>query len=175
MTRCAESDAGMAGELNMCAVESLADLPGEDIKERVPDSVEVQAFLICDSVMRDAQSGKSIISGVFENVFAPSFPVEMAQLAAYFRVRILDRSIRHTVSLSRMSPSGLRENMPLVDLAVAPNGIAEGSINIMGFPFPSPGGYRIDLMIDGMVVAGFSLTAHAIAQATVSEDSNAKN
>jgi len=140
------------------------------------DSVEVQAFLICDSVMRDSQTGKFIINGVFERVWAPAFPVGLPQLSAYFRIRVENKASPHTVALSLASPSGVREKMPPLGLAVSPNGIAEGSINIMGFPFHSPGEYRIELLIDDTIVAGFTLVAAVLAtKPSVTGGSNVAN
>jgi hypothetical protein len=120
-------------------------------------TLEVQAFLLCDSVMRDAQTGKAIIHGVFDRIWATNFPAVHKSCAAYFRIRIDDVSRDYKLELVVVTPSGLRQPMPEIPLAVA-NSLAEGNINIEGLPLPEAGSYEIELRINKSRVARFFLT-----------------
>ena len=44
----------------------------------------VQAFLVCDSVIIDSQTGKKSLIGTFTHIWAPRFPCQHNQMGIYF-------------------------------------------------------------------------------------------
>lgn len=122
--------------------------------------LQVSAFLLCDAVVRDVQTGKTVIQGIFDTVFAPSFPAVHPALAAYFRIQFDGRpNIRVAASLAIDIPSGLRTISPELELVnMGPTGTTEGWINIQGLNFPEPGQYTFELLINGDPVATYRIT-----------------
>ena len=121
--------------------------------------VEVLAFLVCDSTMKDASTGKATLSGIFDRLWARQFPCLHPRCSIYFRLRFLDQNTKATeLTLVITSPSGMKQAMPSVTLPVQEGGIAEGSINIEGLPFPAEGAYEIELRIDNERLTGYPLT-----------------
>jgi hypothetical protein len=113
-------------------------------------NLEVVAFLICDSVVRDATSGKTSVQGIFDTVNAANTPAVQAGMTVYFRLKFEQHVANATASLAIQPPSGIRHitpDLPLVN--VGPTGATEGWINIQGMVFPEYGMYGIDLLING--------------------------
>lgn len=117
---------------------------------------EVQAFLLCDSVIRDAQSGKAFLQGVFDRIWVRALPATHRECAAYFRIRFEDQA-RHSFNLNIKAPSGLSQPTPESPIVLGPTNIAEGAIKIEGLPLPDEGRYEIQFLIDGTKVATYIL------------------
>ncbi len=125
--------------------------------------VELDALLLCDSVSRDAATGKWILTGVFNVVSAASFPVTHSSMDAFVRVRFdgADRPTdgdRPTLVLACRGPDGDRREMSALPLQVDASGLAEGFLRIQGFPFEQPGVYHFDGLVDGRRVGGTVLS-----------------
>jgi hypothetical protein len=118
--------------------------------------MEVQAFLLCDSVAQDATSGKSVVYGVFDKIWVRALPAVHRNCALFFRIRFDDQN-QHNVSLNLIPPSGLRNEMPAIPVAVGPTNIAQGTINVEGLPIPEEGRYEIQFLVDGVRIASYML------------------
>jgi hypothetical protein len=125
--------------------------------------MEVQAFLLCDSVVQDVQTGKSFVHGIFDRIWARSFPAVHRSCAAFFRIRFDDQG-DHSVSLNLIAPSGLRQPTPSIPVTVGPTNIAQGTINIQGLPFPEEGRYEFELRVDDRRVARYMLDVIAVGE-----------
>jgi hypothetical protein len=123
--------------------------------------MEVQAFLLCDSVVQDSQTGKTFVQGIFDRVSTRSFPAVHQACSAFYRIRF-DGQGDHSISLTLIAPSGLRQPMPSIPLAMGPTNIAQGTINIQGLPFMEEGRYEFELNVDAQRVASYSLDVIAI-------------
>jgi hypothetical protein len=121
--------------------------------------VSLSAFLLCDSVARDAGTGKAIINGVFDRIWTRALPAVHASMAFYFRLVFDDPAEPHRFSLRYESPSHVQQMMgPELNLNVGATGVAEGAMNIQGFVLPEAGQYRFSLFVDGEVVGDFIMT-----------------
>ncbi len=117
-------------------------------------NIKLSAFLICESVSRDASSGKASIQGVFDTVFAPSVPAIHPRLAIYFRLMVDDPTAQLAPSLAFIDPTGLRNVMPdLPPLNLGTSGITEGTINLQALNFAQFGQYQVELLINHISVA----------------------
>ncbi len=139
----------------------------------MPGECDLQAFLLCDSMMRDAETGKSIISGVFDRIWAEKYPALHASLSVYFRFILPVAKSTFKMQLDFITPSGLRQSMPELPGSAGPRGIAEGAISIQGLPLPEPGDYTFELLIDGRRVAGYRLMASLAGEGNVPSPDNA--
>jgi hypothetical protein len=119
--------------------------------------MEIQAFLLCDSVVQDAQSGKSFVHGVFDRIWVKALPAVHRTCAIFFRIRFEDQG-QHNLTLLVVPPSGLSSPMPVIPITVGPpENVAQGVINIEGLPIPEEGRYEIELLIDDVSQARYIL------------------
>jgi Family of unknown function (DUF6941) len=125
--------------------------------------MEVQAFLLCDSVVQDAQTGKSFVHGIFDRIWTRSFPAVHQSCAAFFRIRFDDQG-NHNVSLNLIAPSGLRQPTPSIPVTMGSTNVAQGTINIQGLPLPVEGRYEFELLVDQQRVARYMLDVIAIGE-----------
>jgi hypothetical protein len=117
-------------------------------------NIDLLAFLVCESVSRDAQSGKASIQGVFDIVFAPSVPAIHPRLAVYFRLVVDDLTAQIVPTLAFIDPSGLRNVMPdLPPLNLGRSGLTEGTINLQALNFSQFGRYSVELLLNHIPVA----------------------
>jgi len=124
---------------------------------------DVQAFLLCDSVVQDAQSGKSSVQGVFDRIWTRVLPAVHPTCAVFFRVRFDDQS-EHRIVLVIVAPSGLRSEMPPIPVVIGPTNVGQGTINIEGLPIPEEGRYEIHMLVDGNRAAIYNLDVINISE-----------
>jgi len=99
------------------------------------DKTDLIAFLLCDSVARDASSGKAIITGVFDRIWVPALPAAHPSMCAYFRFRVAgERPAQISIQIRFKRPSGIEQTSPPLPAMAGQNGIVEGSVNLQGFP-----------------------------------------
>jgi hypothetical protein len=128
--------------------------------------LDVQAFLLCDSCVRDVQTGKTSVQGIFDIIYALGFPCMHPQLTAYFRFQFdTTPTIPLDVSLAIMGPSRIRNTSPSTRLNI-PAGAerAEGFIVVQGLQFAEAGKYSFELLVNGHAVSDFILTVEQIGQ-----------
>jgi hypothetical protein len=117
-------------------------------------NINLLAFLICESVIRDAQSGKTSIQGVFDTVFTQSVPAIHPRLAIYFRLKVDNPAARLAPSLAFVEPTGLRNVMPdLPLLNLGGSGLSEGIVNLQALNFSQFGRYEVELLLNNSFVA----------------------
>jgi uncharacterized protein DUF6941 len=132
------------------------------------DSIDfdVQAFLLCDSCVRDVQTGKTSVQGIFDRIFAQAFPCMHPQATIYFRFQFDSTpTLPIDVSIAMKPPSGLRNISPPTRLNL-PAGAerAEGYIVVQGMQFPEAGNYSFELLVNGTAVSDYTLTLERIGQ-----------
>ena len=114
----------------------------------------VKAFLICDQVIHDAQSGKKTLVGVFHELRAEQFPAVHPVLWIYanltdargkyaFEIRFFDVE-RNTV-LGQGTPPEIRIPGPLQT--------TELSAQLRNIALPGPGTYEFQLLVNGDLIA----------------------
>jgi len=132
-------------------------------------SVTVQSFLLCDSVVIDAHSGKTTIQGVFDRLFALQYPATHPSCTLYVRLAADRKEGAPAVSMVVQRPSGAQEQpVPTQTLVVGEDGIAQAIINVQGLPLPEAGIYTFVLVVDGSMVAEFKLAAMTMSAPNVS-------
>jgi hypothetical protein len=120
------------------------------------DGVRVTAFLFCDSVSRDTAQ-KTILVGVFDNIFVQALPAVHPSMAAFFRLEVPEPHHGRRLTIRITTPNGRSETSPELSLSIGPNGVAEGIVNFKDFPLAAVGTYEFALVLDDA-----ELTAYAI-------------
>jgi len=113
----------------------------------------VQAFLVCDSVIIDSQTGKKSLIGTFTHLWAPRFPCQHHQMGIYFcltdaegvyefelRLAYLDQDI--IIGKATLSPFTIKDRLEIHDFG----------INIPSLVFPGPGRYEFRLYANGFFI-----------------------
>ncbi len=113
----------------------------------------VQAFLVCDSVIIDSQTGKKSLIGTFTHLWAPRFPCQHHQMGIYFcltdaegvyefelRLAYLDQDV--IVGKATLSPFTIKDRLEIHDFG----------INIPSLVFPGPGRYEFRLYANGFFI-----------------------
>lgn len=117
------------------------------------NDLQIEAFLICDSVVQDGSTGKYVITGVFDNIWPEKLPAVYGSLTAYFRLRVVSEKKEFKLSIALSPPSRLREQMPDLPVASDANGKIEGSVMVVGLPLREEGRHEVQLCVNGDVVA----------------------
>jgi hypothetical protein len=127
--------------------------------------MEVQSAMLCDSAA--AYEGKLCVLGAFDTFQAQQFPASHHHCSVAVRALTRDEDVGHHQLQARfIDPDGnsvLPDGGPIIPLECPP--VPEESyfrsqnyiFNFNGLPLPSPGQYRIDLALDGKVVAQIPL------------------
>jgi hypothetical protein len=125
-------------------------------------TIRVQAFLLCDSVVIDSQTGKTIIQGVFDNIWAQSFPAMHPYCTLYARLE-LDGASSCEIQIGIRSPSGMYERPLPPQKLIATNSVAQLIMQLQGLPLPEAGRYVFGLIVDGKALTEFPFTASLVA------------
>lgn len=125
----------------------------------MPPTPVVQAFLIADSVIQDRATGKWTVVGIFDQIYAASFPCVHPTVALY--VKVADALGRYTVKVEfRDAQDQAVSAFEGIELEV--KGRARGGefgIATHGLPLAKPGVHRFLLHMNGEYVASASLEA----------------
>jgi hypothetical protein len=114
----------------------------------------LKAFLVCDQIIQDAQSGKKSLIGVFHELKSTRFPAVHPQLWIYanltdahgkyaFEIRLLD--VAEGKVLGRGAPPPIEIPDPLQ--------VTELSAQLRNVTLPSPGTYEFQLHANDQLVA----------------------
>ncbi len=124
----------------------------------------MKAFLVCDHVIQDAQTGKKSLIGVFHELRAERYPAVHPQLWIYanltdghgryaLEIRLVD--VQEGSVLSRGEPPPLEIAGPLQ--------VAELSAQLRNVGLPRPGLYEFHLLSNGQVLATKAVHATLLA------------
>ena len=119
-----------------------------------PPQPVVKAFLVCDQVIQDAQTGKKSLIGVFHELRAERFPARHPLLWIYanltdahgrytFQIRLLD--VERNEVLGRGEP-------PPIDIP-GPLQTTELSAQLRNVELPRPGTYEFQLVANDQLTA----------------------
>ncbi len=117
----------------------------------------LQAFLICDDVLRDKGTGKVQITGVFDHIAVQSLPAIHRNASVYLRL-VLPREMQGVeVDLEIISPSGKRARTDTQTFNASAGGVVEGTSSLNEIHLPEFGKYRFKLRVNGEALAEYSL------------------
>jgi Family of unknown function (DUF6941) len=125
---------------------------------------DLQAFLLCDTCLRDVQTGKTSVQGIFDRIFAHSFPCVHQQSTIYFRFAFdSPPTIPIDVAFTLITPAGLRNTSPSTRLNIPSDALtAEGYVTVQGLQFPEPGRYIFELVVNGHAIGDYTVTLEQI-------------
>lgn len=106
------------------------------------------AFLICDSVIRDAETQKKTLVGVFDQVWSPAVPLQLAGLGLY--AKLVEGNGQYTFKVRMVS---LRDESQLLEISTpgnwaVPEAPLEIGVNLLGIVIPEFGTYEFQLYAD---------------------------
>ncbi len=105
------------------------------------------AVLVCDQIIRDAETGKASIIGAFENINAPKYPARHPWLAFFCQLTNGRGKIRISVRLVNVEKDDEVIFEGAADCQFRDvREIANLIFNIGGIVFPQPGEYRFQIL-----------------------------
>jgi hypothetical protein len=119
-----------------------------------PPNPVVKAFLVCDQVIQDAQTGKKSLIGVFHELRSTRFPAMHPMLWIY--ANLTDAHGRYTIQISLMDVTrnqvlGKGEPPP-IDIP-APLQTTELAAQLRNVTLPGPGTMEFQLHVNGELLA----------------------
>lgn len=125
----------------------------------------LKAFLVCDHVIQDAQTGKKSLIGVFHELKATKFPAVHPALWIYanltdahgrytFEIRLLD--VARDEVLGRGAPPAIEIPGPLQ--------VTELSAQLRNVALPTAGTYEFQLLANGQLIATKAIRVTQIAE-----------
>ncbi len=105
----------------------------------------VLAFLICESVIHDAETQKKTLVGVFDRLLSTGLPVAISGLGVY--ARLVEGSGEYAFKIRLVN---LKDESLLLDITTPgnwqlPEAALEFGVNFRGLQFPAFGDYEFQL------------------------------
>ncbi len=128
--------------------------------------VLVTYFVLCDSVITEAGTGKQSLIGIYSGLLTQAFPMQ-ANLAVAVGLRVQSPEKRE-ITFRFSGPDGttifdsppLPANWESVPQSIQVNGFAtvQISLNVRSMPFVSAGNYTAAVLCDGALASTYPLT-----------------
>ncbi|MDA1195293.1 MAG: hypothetical protein O2894_08915 [Planctomycetota bacterium] len=127
----------------------------------------VKAFLVCDQIIQDAQTGKISLIGLFQDLRADRFPATHPSLWIYtsltnargaytFEIQLVD--VANSTVLGKGTPPTIQIPGPLET--------AEMCAQLGNLQLPRPGTYEFQLLANGELLATKHLRVSAVRPPT---------
>ncbi len=119
--------------------------------------METKAFIVADEVVPGAQN-KAVINGVFDVVFAKSFPAMHKSLATFFAFEGKNKKYKYELFLKYKG-----NRMKITETEFDKNNKQHKVISkINNLPFPNEGEYIFEVDLDKKLVASASIEVRKI-------------
>lgn len=117
----------------------------------------VQSFLIADAVIQDRATGKWSVVGIFDHLYAPSFPCVHPTLAIY--VKLADAQGRYRVKIEfRNAEDRVVSSFDKIQIEVEDRLRSLGfGVTTHGLPLEKPGRYQFQLFLNDEYLAAVPL------------------
>ncbi|MBI4231298.1 MAG: hypothetical protein HY608_10720 [Planctomycetes bacterium] len=114
----------------------------------------LQAFVLADHVYTDAHTGKKVIAGTFNQLWADKYPTQFATATyAYLALRELYGEAQVSLKFIGLADQRVHlQSQPMKVGASDPRATAELVITIPPFPMPEPGDYALEAYADGVLL-----------------------
>ncbi len=123
----------------------------------------VLAALLCDNIITDSQTGKKTLVGLFDNVFAQTFPAAH-QLGIYLKIVDAEGSYLFRLDYVHIGGDQVLERREIGELMVRDRlQPGEVVVNIV-VPIPREGSYEFRFYANGFFLTRVAFRAAAIAE-----------
>ena len=130
----------------------------------------VKAFLVCDQVIHDAQTGKKSLIGVFHELRAERFPAVHPMLWIYANITEARGKYRIEIQLVDVDRNTVlgRGQPPEIVISKPPE-TTEISAQLRNVALPGPGTYEFHLLVNDELLATKAVRVSGIPGANPSE------
>jgi hypothetical protein len=115
-------------------------------KSKAKKYPDIDLFVVCDSVTKDAQTGRHSLLGLFDKVAAQTFPIRFPRFATF--AKISGGSGIHQITFDVIDPDGTSldgTSFSTVQIDCDASPATEITVEIAGLIYPSPGIYQFVL------------------------------
>jgi len=109
------------------------------------------AMLICDYVLRDAETQNKSLIGVFNRINASAFPVRHDRMHVFVSLTNGHGTYKSRLRVRKMSGEPILSLDGTIDMK-DPLAVAELNFQIRGMIVPEPGRYVVEFLCDGEVL-----------------------
>ena len=132
---------------------------------------KLNAILLCDKVEffipNEKEGEKIVIQGVFDNIYAKSFPAEHSSFVIYINMNIEPGEHKHSYEIRNMNDDSIVFSYPKGSFSVSQDDRRHQLIHkIDNFIIPNEGGYIVNIFIDGNLFAKTDFYAKKIPQSS---------
>jgi hypothetical protein len=113
----------------------------------MPGDVKEVALLLCDRIVREAETNKAQLQGVFQQIFLPTVPGGL-NAALFIRFRVDPPRPSHPVDLFLSRPNGIQQRIATIPM-VASAGLVEGAVQLQGLPIMQFGRHTFSMHVPG--------------------------
>lgn len=119
----------------------------------------VQAFVLADAVYRDRATGKHVVAGTFTRLVARAFPCDFVRpVDAYVALVGLEGTCAVALRFAA-DDEVLRRSTALEVTGRDPRDVIEVVFPIPSLPLPRAGWYRLEVLVDDVVLGDLGLVA----------------
>ena len=116
----------------------------------------LKAMLICDQVIRDGETNKASLIGLFDNILAHTFPTTHPMLTVYARIADAEGEYNFKLELINLE-NNQKVGEETVTSEVGDRMIMQDLVfRVHGLRFESPGNYEFRLFADSQFVGHHS-------------------
>jgi hypothetical protein len=121
--------------------------PRSEVRIQVVAKPVLQALILADAVYQDARSGKMIIAGTFNQLFARAFPARFGRTTcAYIKLTEVQGRVELVLRYRSLKTNEvLMESRPLAVASQNPLAVVEVAVEMPPFPMPEAGCYAFEL------------------------------
>jgi hypothetical protein len=118
----------------------------------------VLAMLVCDQVIHEQGTNKRSLIGIFDNINAPAYPVQL-RLAVYAKIADAEGPYVFLLRLVNLKDETLLSSIEMKANIASRSESAELAVNMIGIVFAEPGKYEFQLWADGTYLHRITLNA----------------
>ncbi len=124
-----------------------------------PTKPSIKALLVCDAVAQEHGTGKKSILGLFDKIFAGSFPFSHSQMTVYFCIVDGEGSYTFRLELVRLNTDEIIAKGEFGPVEI-PNRfqVIDAPITLRGLTFQEAGKYEFRLYANGIFLDSKELT-----------------
>lgn len=132
---------------------------------KVPQTVvrkpTLQALVLADQIYVDQMTGKKVIAGVFNKLWAPDFPTTFGQVTwAYICVTDIQGSVPFHLRYTDLQSNEVLMSTHAINVeSKDPLASPEFIIQVPGFPMPHPGTYLFEVYAGDEAIGALRISA----------------
>ncbi|HYG74841.1 MAG TPA: hypothetical protein VEK08_07555 [Planctomycetota bacterium] len=125
------------------------------------------ALVLCDTIIREAQTNKLSLIGTFNGIFASAFPCTHPSLSVYIAITEGRGRVPCKLRMTSLDNNQVIFELPGQIEFGGPTSVGELVFQLQQVQFAAPGVYAIEFWADGELLGSRKVSAQKVAQPPV--------